>query len=156
MYWHCLSQIQKDSLHNQANLYGKPFFSPKYGVNVDPEDGVLSNRPVYSDDTKLTIPFNFPSFALSKPTILAFNQLYYNKQLKKKVSGKVHYEPFLYPLDSILNWNRIYGKNGFYQFQFVTPLDKKDTLKEVFKEIAKSGNGSFLAVLKKFSNIAKC
>ena len=58
-----LSQVQKDSLHNQANLYGKPFFSPKYGVNVDPEDGVLSFRPIYSDNTKLTYdkinkPFN--------------------------------------------------------------------------------------------------
>ena len=52
--FNALSQIQKDSLHNQANLYGKPFFSPKFGVNVDPEDGVLSNRPVYSDNTKLT------------------------------------------------------------------------------------------------------
>ena len=45
---------------------------------------------------------------------------------------------------------KIYGKDGFYQFQFVTPLDKKDTLKEVFKIIADSGNGSFLAVLKFF------
>ena len=60
-----LSQKQKDSLHNQANLYKKPFFSPKFGVNVDPEDGVLSNRPVYSDNTKLTYdkidrPFTSP------------------------------------------------------------------------------------------------
>ena len=60
-----LSQVQKDSLHNQANLYGKPFFSPKHGVNVDPEDGVLSNHPVYSDNTKLTYekidkPFTSP------------------------------------------------------------------------------------------------
>jgi len=49
-----LNQVQKDSLHGEANKYGKPFFSPKYGVNVDPEDGVLSNRPIYSDNTKLT------------------------------------------------------------------------------------------------------
>ena len=49
-----LNQKTKDSLHTEANKYGKPFFSPKHGVNVDPEDGVLSNRPVYSDDTKLT------------------------------------------------------------------------------------------------------
>ncbi len=58
-----LNQKTKDSLHGEANKYGKPFFSPKYGVNVDPEDGVLSNRPVYSDNTKLTYdkidkPFN--------------------------------------------------------------------------------------------------
>jgi len=49
-----LNQKTKDSLHGEANKYGKAFFSPKYGVNVDPEDGVLSNRPVYTDGTKLT------------------------------------------------------------------------------------------------------
>ena len=49
-----LNQVQRDSLHNEAMKYGKPFFSPKHGVNVDPEDGVLSNRPIYSDNTKLT------------------------------------------------------------------------------------------------------
>ncbi len=49
-----LSQVKKDSLQGEAYKYNKPFFSPKYGVNVDPEDGVLSNRPIYSDNTKLT------------------------------------------------------------------------------------------------------
>ncbi len=49
-----LNQKTKDSLHTEANKYGKAFFSPKYKVNVDPEDGVLSNRPVYNDGSKLT------------------------------------------------------------------------------------------------------
>ena len=49
-----LDQKTKDSLQVEAYKYNKPFFSPKFGVNVDPEDGVLSNRPVYSDNTKLT------------------------------------------------------------------------------------------------------
>ena len=67
-----LNQKTKDSLHNQANLYGKPFFSPKHGVNVDPEDGVLSNRPVYSDNTKLTYdkidkPFGSPANKSNEP-----------------------------------------------------------------------------------------
>jgi hypothetical protein len=61
-----LSQETKDSLIDQAWKYGKPFFSPKYGVNVDPEDGVLSFRPIYSDNTKLTYdkidkPFDSPA-----------------------------------------------------------------------------------------------
>ena len=61
-----LNQVQKDSLHGEAMKYNKPFFSPKHGVNVDPEDGVLSNRPVYSDNTKLTYdkiskPFDSPA-----------------------------------------------------------------------------------------------
>jgi len=49
-----LNQRTKDSLQAQAMKFNKPFFSPEYGVNVDPEDGVLSNRPIYSDGTKLT------------------------------------------------------------------------------------------------------
>lgn len=61
-----LNQKTKDSLQGEAYKYNKPFFSPKHGVNVDPEDGVLSNRPVYSDDTKLTYdkidkPFDSPA-----------------------------------------------------------------------------------------------
>jgi hypothetical protein len=51
-----LSQVQKDSLQAEAWKYNKTFFSPKFGVNVDPEDGVLSGRPIYSDGTKLTYP----------------------------------------------------------------------------------------------------
>ena len=49
-----LDQKTKDSLQSEAWKYNKPFFSPKFGVNVDPEDGVLSGRPVYPDGTKLT------------------------------------------------------------------------------------------------------
>jgi hypothetical protein len=67
-----LNQVQKDSLHGEAMKYNKPFFSPKHGVNVDPEDGVLSNRPVYSDDTKLTYdkidkPFDSPVNKSNEP-----------------------------------------------------------------------------------------
>ena len=60
-----MPQSVKDSLHTEANKYGKEFFSPKYQVNVDPEDGVLSNRPIYKDGTMLTYdkidkPFTSP------------------------------------------------------------------------------------------------
>ena len=63
--YEAMSQKTKDSLHHQANLYNKPFFSPKHQVNVDPEDGVLSNRPIYKDGTMLTYdkidkPFTSP------------------------------------------------------------------------------------------------
>ena len=61
-----MPQKTKDSLHGEANKYGKPFFSPKHKVNVDPEDGVLSNRPIYKDGSKLTYekidkPFDSPA-----------------------------------------------------------------------------------------------
>jgi len=49
------------------------------------------------------------------------------------------------------SWNRIYGKKGFLQYQFVIPFSAgKHTLIELFKLISESGFGSFLTVLKEF------
>ena len=113
-----------------------------------------SNMPLYFNDaTKLNVPFYFPSFTLNRLTINAFNFLYYNKQLKKESSSIIHYEPYFYPLDAILNWNKIYGKNGFTQYQFVLPLEEsKAGLAAILKAISDSGEGSFLAVLKLFGD----
>ena len=75
--------------------------------------------------------------------------MYYNKAKKNHSTSKVELDSFFYPLDSIDKWNRIYGKNGFTQYQFILPLNKsKEGLREILNEISKSGKGSFLAVLK--------
>lgn len=101
--------------------------------------------------SKLNIPFYFPSVALNSISVKAFNFLYYNKA---KISGDtsiVHYEPYFYPLDAVLNWNRIYGSRGFTQYQFVIPKEAgKEGLPKILKKITESGLGSFLAVLKLF------
>lgn len=99
---------------------------------------------------QLTFPFNLPSFALNKFTVKLFNLLYYNKNTKREINNIVSYEPFFYPLDAILHWNRGYGKKGFIQYQFVLPMERKDGLIRILNEISKKGLGSFLAVLKVF------
>ena len=99
----------------------------------------------------LTVPFYFPNFVLNNLTVRIFNFLYFNKQTKKEVKNNVDYETFFYPLDIANDWNKIYGKGGFIQYQFVIPKEKgKEGMKEILETIAKSGNGSFLAVLKLF------
>lgn len=99
----------------------------------------------------LSVPFYFPSFVLNSLSIKVFNWLYYRKQSKKEVKNFVHYEPFFYPLDVIHQWNKIYGKKGFIQYQMVIPKERgKEGMKKILETIAKSGNGSFLAVLKLF------
>lgn len=99
----------------------------------------------------LNIPFNFPGFVLNTLSVKTFNWLYYYKQFSKKKTFISHYKTFFYPLDSIGHWNKIYGKNGFIQYQFVLPKEKsKAGMKEVLEVIARSGQGSFLAVLKLF------
>ncbi len=103
---------------------------------------------------KPTVPFDFPEFALNRYSVQAFNQLYYRKQLTKRVRSVIHYEPFFYPLDAIHHWNRIYGKRGFLQYQCVVPY-KTDLgpIRRILQSIAASGEGTFLVVLKTFGEV---
>ena len=109
------------------------------------DDGKLD----FKEKKKINIPFNFPSFALNSLSVKAFNWLYYKKAPDGESKQKVDIDTFFYPLDAINNWNRIYGKSGFTQYQFILPKEKSyDGLKEILEKISKSGKGSFLAVLK--------
>lgn len=100
-------------------------------------------------EPRLMVPFDFPSWALNRTSMRVFNELYYRKQLRRRVTGLIDYEPFFYPLDSILHWNRIYGKRGFLQFQCVIPWRYgRDGILALLQAIADSGLASFLAVLK--------
>jgi len=99
---------------------------------------------------QITFPFNLPWWVLNTFTVKLFNFFYYLKNTKKEINNVVSYEPFFYPLDSILHWNRGYGTKGFVQYQFVLPLNAKQGLIEILERISKSGLASFLAVLKIF------
>jgi decaprenylphospho-beta-D-ribofuranose 2-oxidase len=100
---------------------------------------------------KLSVPINFPAFALNSITVRAFNALYYLAGMRKSGVQLVDWDSYFYPLDAILGWNRIYGRKGFVQFQCVFPLDRSEAgLTALLEETAKAGAGSFLAVLKRF------
>jgi len=112
------------------------------------DDGDLD----YKSKKGPNIPFNFPSFALNTFSVKAFNWLYYAKAPNGVSKQKVGIDTFFYPLDAIGNWNRIYGKNGFTQYQFILPKEHSyKGLKEILTKISNSGKGSFLAVLKLYA-----
>jgi decaprenylphospho-beta-D-ribofuranose 2-oxidase len=97
-----------------------------------------------------TVPFNLPNFALNSLSVRAFNFGYYAIH-RPQNPAIASYEPFFFPLDSIHNWSRIYGKRGFVQYQCVWPLaESRAGLIETLEAISGSGRASFLAVLKKF------
>ena len=109
------------------------------------DDGKLD----YKLKSQKSIPFNFPSFALNNWSVRAFNWLYYGKAKEGVSQQRVDIDSFFYPLDAIGHWNRIYGKNGFTQYQFILPKETSyEGLEEILSAISKSGKGSFLAVLK--------
>jgi len=112
--------------------------------------GELKRTP----EPKLSVPFDFPGFCLNHTTVSMFNTLFFHKQIKTHVKVVEDYEPFFYPLDAVLHWNRGYGKSGLTQFQYVIPWkDAKEGTVAILREIAKSGLASFLAVLKAFGDI---
>lgn len=96
-----------------------------------------------------TFPFVPPLSLVNALSLKIFNTAYYHKQGAKQTRQTQHYEPFFYPLDGLLEWNRLYGPNGFYQYQCVMPTETGEAaIAELLKQIAHSGMGSFLAVLK--------
>ena len=115
-------------------------------------DEASRDRPLIPKEKALfTVPFYFPSFVLNGFSVRIFNALYYAKNYKRIMDGVVHYDSFYYPLDSILSWNRIYGRQGFVQYQFVLPLaTSRSGMTDILKRINRRGTGSFLAVLKLF------
>ncbi len=100
---------------------------------------------------QLSIPVNMPGVLLHPWLVQAFNTLYYHRVMRRRAIRTVHYEPFFYPLDGVYQWNRMYGKNGFLQYQFVLPKEAGlEGVSAVLQRIAASKRGSFLAVLKAF------
>jgi FAD/FMN-containing dehydrogenase len=95
---------------------------------------------------RLQVPFDFPSFALNPISIRMFNELYFFATRNKK--GLQSFEPFFYPLDKVQNWNRCYGKNGFFQHQCVIPFDRASAVQKILD--LSSNAVSFLIVLKAF------
>lgn len=102
-------------------------------------------------DPGLAVPVDLPSMALNRTSVRAFNELYYRMGARRAGgSHVVSLYPYFFPLDSIGEWNRIYGKRGFLQHQCVIPeRGARAVLGEILDRVARRGDASFLAVLKK-------
>ena len=100
-----------------------------------------------SGPPRWNVPLELPTFALNRLSIRAINALV--QRIQARGAPFAHYEPFVYPLDKLLNWNRGYGKNGFTQYQFVIPFaDGLARLRTLLSAILSSGELPFLNVLK--------
>lgn len=99
----------------------------------------------------LNVPCNMPTIMLNKWSVSAFNAFYYRYSGRHNTNSSVELDSFFFPLDAIGHWNRIYGRRGFTQYQFVLPKEVSyDGLAEALGIIEAAGLGSFMAVLKLF------
>lgn len=119
------------------------------------ETGELAEPP--SDDRKerrhLAVPFDFPKRALNRTTVGWFNTLYYRRVPQGGRTRRVPIGRYLYPLDSVLRWNRVYGRQGFHQFQCVLPNEAAPHgLHSILKTVVESKAMPFLGVIKTFGS----
>jgi FAD/FMN-containing dehydrogenase len=124
------------------------------GIFMRGKHSESNSLPIANKKTKeIRVPFTPAISLINQYSLKPFNKVYF--ELNRLNSGKklVHYESFLYPLDNILDWNKIYGPKGFYQYQCLIPKNYRfDAINSMLNEISKSGEGSFLSVLKTFGN----
>ena len=109
--------------------------------------GLAVHRP-----PRLAAPLDAPGWLLNAHTIGLFNTAYLHRPFVLGAK-RVHYEPFFFPLDAVANWNRLYGKPGFFQHQSAIPMAGAfDALRKLLELTAEFGEGSFLVVLKLFGD----
>jgi hypothetical protein len=98
---------------------------------------------------RMGVPFAFPGFALSRPTVKLFNAGYFASFPRRPRGAIAHPEKFFFPLDAIRDWNRIYGRRGFTQFQCVLPeKERPGSARRFLEEVTRRGGASFLCVIK--------
>lgn len=153
----CLEAVCAGFEENKASTYSVAWIDciatgPKLGRSLlmlgeHAATGGLAVAP----QKPLNVPVDAPDLLLNQRFIQLFNTLYYQKARLSSSQQQLSYGSYFYPLDQIANWNRLYGKAGFIQYQFVLPNEVGvQGLRSILKTIAASGKGSFLAVLKAF------
>ena len=149
-FFHLADESEADWEHNVSwidclSSSGRGLF-----MRANPIDAGPHSEPI---SRKRNVPFTPPVSLVNRLSLQTFNLAYY--YLKKLRAGSYieHYEPFFYPLDNLLEWNRMYGPKGFFQYQSVVPHGLgQHAIDAMLREIARSGDGSFLATLKTFGN----
>jgi FAD/FMN-containing dehydrogenase len=103
------------------------------------------------ENTARAVPFDGPAWLLSPALMRAFNAAYYRIQCRRTGGRFVSHDAFFYPLDSLRDWNRLYGRHGFLQYQCVVPRAAgAPVLSELLDRLSRAGAASFLAVIKDF------
>ncbi|MEU1079099.1 FAD-binding oxidoreductase [Streptomyces sp. NPDC005908] len=118
-----------------------------------PRGGRARREPLSFRTSRLPAAPSFvPEGLLSRTTVGLFNELWYRRAPHARTGELQRIPAFFHPLDGVPHWNRIYGRGGFVQYQFVVGHGREDTLRRIVRRISERRCPSFLAVLKRFGD----
>jgi decaprenylphospho-beta-D-ribofuranose 2-oxidase len=142
-----------DCLAGGASLGRSLIYLGRHASKSDVEalGGAGEAKPSTKRGRSLGVPMDLPGFTLNRWSVAAFNELYFRRGAATAGAPFLtRIEPFFFPLDSVLDWNRIYGRRGFLQHQSVIESGHAESaIGEMLSRFARRGSASFLAVLKK-------
>jgi FAD/FMN-containing dehydrogenase len=137
-----------------GNALGRGIYSVADHISSAPTGGTLASAArslAQTRSRRINVPFTLPISPLNRVTLALMNAAYW--RLYPTGTQSVNLRKWLYPLDAVGNWNRLYGPRGFRQFQCVVPADQaRAAIMQMLQTIAARGEGSLLAVLKNFGN----
>ena len=123
------------------------------GEHADAAELEPRRRPApfeYSPRPLLSVPDIVPNGLLNAPAVMAFNELWFRKAPRRRIGELQTIGSFFYPLDALDNWNRLYGRRGFTQYQFVVPDDATAVIEAILGITSQRRLPGFLGVLKRF------
>lgn len=139
-----------DCLSTGSTL-GRSVLTRGWHAGVDDLPKAVRSKPLeFRPRQLLTAPRWVPNGLLTPSTVAAFNEAWYRRHPKERRGEIQSMAQFFHPLDGVGEWNRIYGSQGFVQYQATVPFGQEDTLTTIVERLARSGHASFLAVLKRF------
>ena len=108
------------------------------------------SAPSPPDRPRLRVPRCVPRGILNRASIAAFNEAWYRRAPRHREAEVQPMWRFFHPLDGVAEWNRLYGRAGFLQYQFAVPPSRGDVVMAAVRELSAQRIPSFLAVLKRF------
>ncbi|MEU3658427.1 FAD-binding oxidoreductase [Streptomyces sp. NPDC032940] len=118
---------------------------------LDALDAHARREPLAFRTSRLpAAPSCLPQGLLGRTSVGLFNELWYRKAPRARRGQLQRISTFFHPLDGVPHWNRIYGRGGFVQYQFVVGHGREEALRRIVRRISAQRCPSFLAVLKRF------
>ncbi len=124
----------------------------RFATRAEVQGSGIARPSDYSTHMLPSPPDVLPSGLINKLTARAFNEVWYRKSPVRRRDALMGIEQFFHPLDMVSEWNRVYGRRGFLQWQYVVPDEAGDFVRSSLERIAAAGLPSFLAVLKRMGS----